>query len=174
MSAADGIGRSVEDYEPSTSTGAPMDAKRNTQLTDRLSTIPRIRRSTEWIAARPSPQLHLGLAAAWLGFLFTIGLFSAPTADPASAAPLGFVDTFAFAMFMVTLLGIFTVVGLALQNSRATAPVSAACGLSVIIVGATCGFVGHPVSAWGPDAVLAAGIVAASIAIMARRQPSSD
>lgn len=150
-----------------------MDAKRNTHVASRRATIPTIRRSTEWIAARPSLQLHLGLAGAWLGFLFTIGLFSAPTADPASTAPLGFVDTFALAMFLVTLLGIFAVVGLALRNSSATAPVSVVCGLSVIVVGATCGFVGHPVSAWGPDAVLAAGIVAGSIAIMARRQPAA-
>ena len=152
-----------------------MDAQKNVELADRLATIPRIRqRSAEWVAARPSQALHLGLAAAWLGFLFTIGLFSAPNADPASTAPLGFVDSFAMAMFLVTLGGIFAVIGLALRNNRATAPVSAAAGLSIIIVGATCGFAGHPVSAWGPDAVLAAGIVAASAAIMARRQADTN
>jgi hypothetical protein len=152
-----------------------MDAQKNVELADRLATIPRIRqRSVEWVAARPSQVLHLGLAAVWLGFLFTIGLFSAPTADPASTAPLGFVDFFAMAMFLVTLGGIFAVIGLALRNNRATAAVSAAAGLAIIVVGATCGFAGHPVSAWGPDAVLAAGIVAASVAIMARRQPASE
>lgn len=148
-----------------------MDAQKASQLTDRITTIPRIRqRSVEWIAARPSQGLHLGLATVWLGFLFTIGLFSAPTADPESTAPLGFVDSFAMTMFLVTLVGIFAVIALALQNSSRTAPVSIVCGLAIIVVGATCGFVGHPVSAWGPDAALASGIVAGSVAIMARRQ----
>lgn len=149
-----------------------MDARETTKVTTQISALPRIRRTTEWVAARPSLQLHLGLAVAWLGFLFTIGLFSAPTADPTSTAPLGFVDMFALTMFLTTLVGIFAVMGMALTNSRRTAPVSAVCGLAIIVVGATCGFVGHPVSAWGPDAVLAAGIVAASIAIMARRAPA--
>ena len=74
---------------------------------------------------------------------------------------------------MVTLIGIFAVIGLALANSKATAPVSAICGLSVIVIGATCGFVGHPVSAWGADAVLAAAVVAASVAVMSRRAPDA-
>lgn len=147
-----------------------MDAKENVKIAQQTSTIPRIkRRSAEWVAANPSHALHLGLGAAWLGFLYTIGLFSAPTADPTSAAPLGFVDSFAMAMFLVTLMGIMAVVSMAIGNHRATAPVSAISGLSIIIVGATCGFVGHPVSAWGPDAALAAVIVAGSVAIMARR-----
>ena len=147
-----------------------MDARKNVELAERLNTIPRIKqRSVEWIAANPSHGMHLGLAAAWLGFLYTMGLFSAPTADPASAAPLGFVDSFAMAMFLVTLMGVIAVIGLAIRNRPATAPVSAISGLAIIIVGSTCGFVGHPVSAWGPDAVLATAIVAASVAIMARR-----
>jgi hypothetical protein len=60
-------------------------------------------------------------------------------------------------------------VAFALSNSQATAPVSAICGLAVIVVAALCGFSGHPASAWGPDAVLAAGIVAMSLFVMGRR-----
>lgn len=152
-----------------------MDARRNAQAAERIATLPRIKeRSAEWVAARPSRQLHLALAAMWLGMLYTIGLFSAPTADPASTAPLGFVDVFALAMFLVTLGGIFSVINLAIRNSKATAPVSVMCGLAIIVVGATCGFVGHPVSAWGPDAAIAGVIVAASVAVMARRDTSAS
>jgi hypothetical protein len=147
-----------------------MDSRKNVELAERLNTVARCwRGGVEGGGACPSHGMHLGLAAAWLGFLYTIGLFSAPTADPASVAPLGFVDSFAVAMFLVTLGGIVTVISLAVRNHRATAPVSAAAGLAIIIVGATCGFAGHPVSAWGPDAVLASAIVAASVGLMARR-----
>lgn len=159
-----------------------MDSRQNAQVSDQISTIPRIRRrSAEWISAQPSRRLHLGLAAAWMGFLYTIGLlgplvsslFTGPSSEPVPAPELGFVDVFALAMFLVTLGGIFSVVSLAITNSKATAPVSAICGLSVIIVGATCGFVGHPPSAWGPNAALAAGIVAASAAVMMRRETNA-
>lgn len=143
-----------------------MDSRQKTHATARLSTIPRIRRqSTEWIAAQPSKRLHLGLALIWFAFLASL-----PAAD--SDTPLGFVDTFAAAMAFVTTGGIFSVFVLATRNSKATAPVSAICGLAVIVVGAMCGFVGHPTSAWGPDAVLAAGIVVLSAAIMMRREPT--
>jgi len=124
-----------------------MDAKQNTKITGRISTIPRIRRSAEWVAARPSAVLHLALAGAWLLFLASL-----PSTDPDSTAPLGFVDGFAAAMAFVTTVGIFAVVFLALRNSKITAPAT---------------------SAWGPDAVLAAAIVAASAAIMSRRDTAT-
>ncbi len=142
----------------------PMDSQQNTHATTRLSTIPRIRRRpTEWVGARPSKRLHLGLAFIWLAFLASL-----PSAD--ADTPLGFVDMFATAMAFVTTGGIFSVVALAIQNHKATAPVSVICGLGVIVVAAMCGFVGHPTSTWGPDAVLAAGIVALSAAMMMRRE----
>ena len=100
----------------------------------------------------------------------------APRASPSGASSggggavdLSFVDSLALAMFLVTLAGIFTVVAFAISNSMATAPVSVVCGLAVIIVAAMCGLSGHPASAWGPDAVLAAGLVAISLFVMGRR-----
>jgi len=116
-----------------------MDARQNAHVTERLSTIPRIRKRTaEWVGAQPSRSLHGLLAASWLGFLYTMGMFSTPTAEEvaAASAPLGFVDSFALAMFLVTLGGIFAVLSFAATNSKVTAPVSALCALSIIVVGA--------------------------------------
>lgn len=145
-----------------------MDSTRNEQLRAAIASIPRIaERPAQWVAAAPSRVLHGGIGAAWLGFLWTLGIFT--PSGGGGAVDLSFVDSLALAMFLVTLAGIFTVVAFAISNSMATAPVSVVCGLAVIIVAAMCGFSGHPASAWGPDAVLAAGLVAVSLFVMGRR-----
>lgn len=65
--------------------------------------------------------------------------------------------------------GILGVLGLSIANHRGTAALSAAAGAGVMLLGATCGLVGHPVSSWGLDTVVAGGIVAASAMVMVRR-----
>ena len=145
-----------------------MDSTRNEQLRAAIASIPRIaERPAQWVAAAPSRLLHGGIGVAWLGFLWTLGIFT--PSNGGGAIDLSFVDSLALAMFLVTLAGIFTVVAFAMSNSMATAPVSVICGLAVIVVAAMCGFSGHPATAWGPDAVLAAGIVAVSLFVMGRR-----
>ncbi len=145
-----------------------MDARHTVDVTRDISTIPRIERRVEWRAKAPSHPLHLGLAAGWVGLLYMIGLFTVSSADAADAAPLGLFDTVAAGMLLITIVGIFGVISLALQNSKATAPASIIAGLSIVTIGATCGFVGHPVSAWGGGAAFAGVLVAASVAIMSR------
>ncbi len=143
-----------------------MDAQKATEVTERMATIPRIRaRTLEWVAAAPSRTLNLSLAATWIGFLYTLGFFSTSEASP---DPLSFADTLALLFFMVILVGIMAVVALALANHRATAAVSAAAAVGIVVLGATCGFAGHPVSAWGPDTGLAAVIALASLAVLGR------
>lgn len=145
-----------------------MDSTRNEQLRRVLTSIPRIaERPGQWVSAAPSRVLHAMIGASWLGFLWTLGIFT--PSDGSGTIDLSFVDSLALAMFLVTLAGIFTVVAFSISNSRATAPVSVLCGLSVIVVAAMCGFSGHPATAWGPDAVLAAAIVAMSLFVMGRR-----
>lgn len=148
-----------------------MDAHKATPLRNRLTTVPRIARREQWEAAGPSRLLNLGLGAAWLGFLYTLGLFT--TSGDDTTDPLTFADTLALMFFLVILAGIFAVVAMALTNQATTAPVSALAGLAIIVLGATCGFAGHPVSAWGPDVGLAAVIVAASLGVMGRRAPAA-
>ena len=144
-----------------------MDAQKSLELRERLAAIPRIaQRPVRWVAAAPSRVLNLGLAASWIGFLYTLGFFSA--SGETSTDPLTFADTLALLFFLVILGGIMAVVGLALANHRATAAVSAVSALAIVVLGATCGFAGHPVSAWGPDAALAGGIALASVAVWSR------
>ena len=150
-----------------------MDSHKANDLKARLSTIPRIARRDRWVAAEPSRPLNLGIAASWFGFLYTLGLFSASSND-AAAEPLSFADNLALLFFLVILGGILAVVGMAMANHPGTPAVSAVAGIAIIVLGATCGFAGHPVSAWGPDAALAAIIVGGSVAVMARRAPSND
>lgn len=144
-----------------------MDSHKATDLKARLSTLPRIGRRDQWVAAEPSRPLNLGIAASWLGFLYTLGLFSPSSGE--TTEPLSFADNLALMFFLVILGGILAVVGMAMANHPATAAVSAIAGIAIIVLGATCGFAGHPVSAWGPDAALASVIVAASVTVMARR-----
>jgi hypothetical protein len=106
-----------------------------------------------------------------MGFLWSIGLFAGPSSDTI-IAPLSFVDNLAMAMFLVTLGGIVAVVGFAIKNSPLTPIVSAAAGLSMLLIGVTCGFAGHPISAWGPNTGSAALIALGSVALMGRRATS--
>lgn len=122
-----------------------------------------------WVAAPPSGVLNAALALGWMTFLWSIGLFSVSDAESAETA-LSFPDQLALAFFMATLVGIVAVVGAALSNSSRTASISAICALAMIALGATCGFAGHPISAWGPDTASAAVLGFASLAIMGRRQ----
>ena len=149
-----------------------MDSRKATDLKSRLTAVPRIGRRDSWVGAKPSRALNLALAGSWLGFLYTLGLFSTSTSDTA-AEPLSFADNLALLFFLVILGGIFAVVGMAIANHPATAAVSGVAGIAIIVLGATCGFAGHPVSAWGPDAGLAAAIVAGSVTVMGRRAPDS-
>ncbi len=143
-----------------------MDSRNRLDLTTRLASLPRIARRREWSPAEPSRSWNLAIAASWLGFLYTLGLFT--TSGEGSPDPLSFADSLALAFFLVVLGGVFAVVGLALANSPQTAPVSVVCALGIIVLGATCGFAGHPVSAWGPDAFLAAAIAGGSMWVMGR------
>lgn len=147
-----------------------MDARRNALLSERVSTIPKIRRSVQWTAARPSAQLHAALAAGWLVFLWLAGAFSVSGSD--AVPELSRYEAIMGLGLFGTVLGALVVVGLALNNSRVTAPASIACGLSMIAFFATCGFLGHSASAWGTNAVFAGGLVMASVGIMARREPA--
>ena len=149
-----------------------MDARKAGQLRTRLASVPRITRRDRWESAPQSRALNLSLAAGWLGLLYALGFFTA-SSDGASAEPLTFADTLALVFFLANLSGIFAVVGLALSNHRATAAVSAVSGIGIIVLGATCGFAGHPVSAWGLQVGLAGVLVAASIAVMGRRAPTT-
>jgi len=47
--------------------------------------------------------------------------------------------------------------------------VSAISAMSMVVIGTTCGFAGHPISAWGPNTGSAAVIALGSLAIMGRR-----
>ena len=145
-----------------------MDSRNRLDLTTRLASLPRIARRREWAPAEPSRLWNLTIAGSWLGFLYTLGLFTA--SGDGSSDPLSFADSLALAFFLVILGGVFAVVGLALANSSQTAPVSALCAVAIIVLGATCGFAGHPVSAWGPDAFLATAIAAGSLWVMGRSQ----
>lgn len=145
-----------------------MDSTRNDQLRSALASIPRIAsQPAQWVAAAPSRVLNGLIGASWLGFLWTLGVFTSSSGG--EQITLNFMDSLALAMFLVTLGGIFSVVALAVSNASATAPVSVLSGLAIIVVAAMCGFSGHPASAWGPDAILAAAIVAGSIFVMSRR-----
>lgn len=150
-----------------------MDARHAPDARIALATAPKIAQTTTpaWIAAAPSQTLNAVLAISWMGFLWSMGLFSSPSSDTV-IEPLSFVDNLALAMFLVTLGGIVAVVGFAIKNSPATPVVSATAGLSMVIVGATCGFAGHPISAWGPNAGSAAIIALGSVALMGRRLDS--
>ena len=145
-----------------------MDSRNRLDLATRLASLPRVARRRQWSPAEPSRLLNMAIAGSWLGFLYTLGLFSA--SGEGSADPLSFADSLALAFFLVILGGVFAVVGLALANSPQTAPVSVTCTLAIIVLGATCGFAGHPVSAWGPDAFLATVIAGGSIWVMGRSQ----
>lgn len=145
-----------------------MDSRNRLDLTSRLASLPRIARRREWMAAEPSRIWNLAIAGSWMGFLYTLGLFTA--SGEASTDPLSFADTLALTFFLVILGGVFAVLGLALANSSQTAPVSVVCALAIIVLGATCGFAGHPVSAWGPDAFLATAIAGASLWVMGRHR----
>ncbi len=137
--------------------------------------VTRLRRITErpaeWVAAAPNPVLNVGLASAWIGFLWSIGFFG--TSEAGLATELSTLDQFALAMFLATLGGLIAVVAYALVNSPRTAGVSAVCAISMVTIGTLCGFVGHPISAWGPSTFFAGAIGAASLAIAARRAPAS-
>ncbi|MGI9606883.1 MAG: hypothetical protein ACR2P0_12160 [Acidimicrobiales bacterium] len=146
-----------------------MDSRKALDLRTRRSAIRPIARAAErFVPAAPSRGLHLTLAAAWLGFLYTLGLF-AGSGSTEAVDPLSFGDALAWVFFLAILGGVMMVLSLAVSNHRATAAVSTVCALAIIVLAATCGLAGHPTSAWGPDAVLAAGIAAAGIAILGRR-----
>lgn len=151
-----------------------MDARLAQSARSSISTAPQVRRSkaATWVAATPARTLHGCLAVAWLSFLWSIGLFSSPSSDTV-IEPLSFVDNLAMMMFLVTLVGIVAVVAMAVVNSPRTATVSAVAALSMVVIGTTCGFAGHPISAWGPNTGSAAVLGLASIAIMGRRDTSS-
>ena len=144
-----------------------MDARKAHDLRDRLGAFTAIQRARSWVAAPPSRGLHLALAAAWLGFLWTLGFFGSSSGE-GSADPLSFADALALAFFLVILGGIVTVLAMAMANHPATAPVSTVAAIAIVLLAATCGFAGHPISAWGPDAALAAAIGASGVGIMAR------
>ena len=145
-----------------------MDSQKSVGIRDRVVSIPRIAQvPLRWVAAAPSRALNLGLAASWIGFLYTLGFFSSGSSSE-SADPLSFADTLALMFFLVILTGIMAVVGLALANHRATAAVSTIAAVAIVLLGATCGFAGHPVSAWGPDAGLAGAIALASLGVWSR------
>ncbi len=143
-----------------------MDAKHATQVdTSTLRTIGS--RPIEWVAAAPNPVLNIGLATAWIGFLWAIGMFS--PAPETITTELSALDNLGLAMFLATLAGLMSVVGLALTNSDRTAAVSGVCAISMVTIGTLCGFAGHPISAWGPNTAFAAVIGFASLAVAARR-----
>jgi hypothetical protein len=150
-----------------------MDARHAPDAQTALATAPTIARSTNtpWVGAEPNHSLNTVLAVSWMGFLWSIGFFAGPSSDTI-IAPLSFVDNLAKAMFLVTLGGIVAVIGFAIKNSPLTPIVSAAAGLSMVLIGATCGFAGHPISAWGPNAGSAALIALGSVALMGRRATS--
>lgn len=147
-----------------------MDSRHVRAARPGVEAAPRIQQLTapRWVAATPVRTLNAALAVAWLAFLWSIGLFSAPQSDTV-IEPLSFADNLALAMFLVTLGGIIAVVALAIANSRHTAIVSAGSAMSMVVIGTTCGFAGHPISAWGPNTGSAAVIALASLAIMSRR-----
>lgn len=151
-----------------------MDARHATKAQSAVETAPSIQRTAtpQWVAATPARTLNVALAMAWMTFLWSIGLFSSPSSDTV-IEPLSFADNLALAMFLVTLMGIISVVALAVSNSRLTSSVSAIAATSMVVIGTTCGFAGHPISAWGPNTGSAAVIGLASLAIMGRRQDAS-
>lgn len=148
-----------------------MDARHADAARSTIDTAPPVPRATppQWVAATPARTLHAGLAILWMSFLWSIGLFSSPSSDTV-VEPLSFVDNLALAMFLATLIGIIAVVGMAAVNSRHTATVSAIAALSMVVIGTTCGFAGHPISAWGPNTGSAAVLGILSLAVMGRRQ----
>lgn len=152
-----------------------MDARHAATARSAVETAPSIQRSAppQWVAATPARTLHAALAVAWMSFLWSIGLFSSPSSDTV-IEPLSFADNLALTMFLVTLMGIIAVVALAAANSRLTASVSAIAAVSMVVIGTTCGFAGHPISAWGPNTGSAAILGLASVAIMGRRQTAAD
>jgi hypothetical protein len=147
-----------------------MDARHASAAQSGVKTAPKIQQiaTPQWVAATPARTLNAVLAAAWLAFLWSIGLFSSPQSDTV-IEPLSFADNLALAMFLATFVGIIAVVALAVANSRHTAIVSAISAMSMVVIGTTCGFAGHPISAWGPNTGSAAVIALGSLAIMGRR-----
>ncbi len=144
-----------------------MDARHLTDITidqTQLREIPR----REWVAAAPSHALHLGLAVAWVVYLWSIGLFGGGESG-APLPELSFVDEVILLALLGTIMGVFATVGAALANHRATARISAVCAVAMVALGTTCGFAGHSISSWGPTTAAAAGIGFASLAIMSRR-----
>lgn len=144
-----------------------MDARHLNDVTIDRTTLQEIPRR-EWEAAAPSRVLHGGLAAAWMWFLWSIGLFASP--DPNAAAPVfSVVEELLMFALLGTIVAVLSTIGLALMNHRATARVSTLCALSMVVIGTTCGFAGHSISSWGSLTGSAAAIGMASIAILGRR-----
>lgn len=129
-----------------------------------LREIPR----REWVAATPSHLLHLGLAAAWVVFLWSIGLFAGSEAGT-PIPQLSFVDEIILLALLGTIVGVFATVASALANHPVTSRLSMACAVVMVALGTTCGFAGHAISSWGPSTAAAAGIGFASLAVMGRR-----
>ena len=131
--------------------------------------LPRpVPRAPERVESRqPSQVLHALLAAGWLVFLWSIGLFSGVD-ENAAPIELSALEQALMPVLLATIFGVFAVVVLALANSSATARLSAICGFSMAAIGATCGLEGHAISAWGPSAGAAAALGLASVAMMRR------
>lgn len=144
-----------------------MDARHLDQVTiDRteLREIPR----RQWTPAAPSRLLHAGLAAGWMLFLWSIGLFSS-SEDGGAVPVLSAVEEVILLVLLGTIVAVLATVGLAMMNHRATARISAMCSLAMVAIGTTCGFAGHSISSWGPTTAAAAAIGVASVGVMARR-----
>jgi len=129
-----------------------------------LREIPR----RQWVAAKPSLALHALLSVSWIAYLWSIGLFSSP--EEGGALPqLSFVDEIILVALLATIVGVFTTIGAALMNKAIAAPMSAISALAMVAIGTTCGFAGHPISAWGPSTATAAVIGIGSVMLMGRR-----
>lgn len=141
-----------------------MDAKHLQSLEIDQAALPTIQRREAEIK-EPSRLLHGLLAMGWIGFLWSIGLFSGVD-ENAAPVELSALETALMPVLLLTIFAIMGVVGLALANSSITARLSAICGFSMAAIGSTCGLEGHAISAWGPTAAAAGALGLASIAMM--------
>lgn len=143
-----------------------MDARHLANLDIDQTTIPAIERR-RWVEAPQSRLANGLLGAGWLVFLWSIGLFGAGSGD-GTAAPLSSVEEVLMMFVLVTIFAVFGVIGSAIANNRLTSRLSAGCALSMLVLGASCGFAGHSISAWGPSTGLAALLGMASLAVVGR------
>lgn len=148
-----------------------MDSRHRAQIAEQVDSLPRIERRVPEPPKTATPPwgLHLALGAGWLGFLYMIGFFSTSTeTTEAAAVPEGIFAMIITGLVFIGVIGIFAILSLAVQNSAYTARISFGVGTLFAGIFASCGLEGHPVSLWGGSALVAAGLAAASAAVMAR------